>query len=51
VVKDFARRIISGENLDSSLLEVNGLGSMSIQEVDSSWVNRLLAGGSGLLRP
>jgi hypothetical protein len=44
VVKDFARRITSGEWSESSSLDFGGLGRMSLQEVELSWGHRMLLG-------
>lgn len=44
VVKEFARRIRSGESSESSSLEVDRLGSFSLQEIELSWGKRILLG-------
>lgn len=44
VVNEFARRIASGESSESSSLEVDGLGSFLLREIESSWGRRMLLG-------
>ena len=44
VVKEFARRIGSGEGSALSSIELDGLGRFSLQEVEPSWGPRMLLG-------
>jgi hypothetical protein len=44
VFQEVARLITSGENSESLSLEIDGLGSMSLLEIERSWGHRMLLG-------